>query len=125
MAISRTAPCQRSRKYCLFRRRNDSFRPYGKARRRHGYSPTVYERRRNHPKPAPSKPAERVSDFRKAKEIGVKQLAMPTNGNAGAAWALYAARSGVKATIVMPLDAPEITRREVVVSGADLHLVNG
>ncbi|PLS01892.1 threonine synthase [Neobacillus cucumis] len=61
----------------------------------------------------------------KAKEIGVKQLAMPTNGNAGAAWALYAAKAGIKATIVMPLDAPNITRKEVAVSGADLYLVNG
>jgi threonine synthase len=61
----------------------------------------------------------------KAKEIGVKQLAMPTNGNAGAAWALYSARAGIKATIVMPVDAPTITRKEVAVSGGDLHLVNG
>ncbi|HWK21598.1 MAG TPA: threonine synthase [Ureibacillus sp.] len=61
----------------------------------------------------------------KAKELGVKQLAMPTNGNAGAAWALYAAKAGIKATIVMPLDAPEITRKEVYISGGDLHLING
>jgi threonine synthase len=61
----------------------------------------------------------------KAKEIGVKQLAMPTNGNAGAAWALYSARAGIKATIVMPVDAPTITRKEVAISGGDLHLVNG
>ncbi len=61
----------------------------------------------------------------KAKELGVKQLAMPTNGNAGAAWALYSARAGIKATIVMPEDAPTITRKEVSVSGGDLHLVNG
>ncbi|MFC7687536.1 threonine synthase [Ureibacillus sp. GCM10028918] len=61
----------------------------------------------------------------KAKELGVKQLAMPTNGNAGAAWALYAAKANIKATIVMPLDAPEITRKEVYISGGDLHLING
>ncbi|MCM3584382.1 threonine synthase [Mesobacillus maritimus] len=61
----------------------------------------------------------------KAKEIGVKQLAMPTNGNAGAAWALYSARARIKATIVMPEDAPAITRKEVAVSGGDLYLVNG
>ena len=61
----------------------------------------------------------------KAKEIGVEQLAMPTNGNAGAAWALYAAKAGIKATIVMPQDAPKITRKEVAVAGADLYLVNG
>ncbi|MGG1291739.1 threonine synthase [Bacillus smithii] len=61
----------------------------------------------------------------KAKELGVKQLAMPTNGNAGAAWALYSARAGIKATIVMPLDAPNITRKEVYISGGDLRLVDG
>ncbi len=61
----------------------------------------------------------------KAKELGVTELAMPTNGNAGAAWALYAARAGIRSTIVMPQDAPEITRREVAISGADLYLVDG
>lgn len=61
----------------------------------------------------------------KAKELGVRELAMPTNGNAGAAWALYAARAGIKATIVMPVDAPVITRNECAISGANLHLVEG
>ncbi|ANS73314.1 threonine synthase [Paenibacillus yonginensis] len=61
----------------------------------------------------------------KAKELGVQELAMPTNGNAGAAWALYAARAGIKASIVMPVGAPLITRNEVAVSGANLNLVNG
>ena len=61
----------------------------------------------------------------KAKELGVQHLAMPTNGNAGAAWALYAAKAGVESHIVMPKDAPEITRKEVSISGAHLYLVNG
>lgn len=61
----------------------------------------------------------------KAKELGVKGLAMPTNGNAGAAWALYAARAGIEATIVMPQDAPPITRSEVALAGANLYLVDG
>lgn len=34
----------------------------------------------------------------KAKELGVTGLAIPTNGNAGAAWALYAVRTGIEAT---------------------------
>ena len=50
---------------------------------------------------------------------------MPTNGNAGAAWSVYAARAGMGSLIVMPVDAPEITRRECVVSGAELYLVDG
>jgi threonine synthase len=61
----------------------------------------------------------------KAKELGVQELAMPTNGNAGAAWSLYAARAGIKSSIVMPVDAPKITRNECAVSGANLNLVNG
>lgn len=61
----------------------------------------------------------------KAKELGIKELAMPTNGNAGAAWALYAARAGISSTIVMPLDAPQITRNECAISGSNLYLVNG
>ncbi|WP_082235690.1 threonine synthase [Halobacillus massiliensis] len=61
----------------------------------------------------------------KAKELGVKELAMPTNGNAGAAWSLYAARAGMSSTIVMPIDAPSITRNECALSGANLYLVNG
>lgn len=61
----------------------------------------------------------------KAKELGVKELAMPTNGNAGAAWSLYAAKSGITSMIVMPVDAPMITRNECAVAGANLYLVNG
>ncbi|RNF41191.1 threonine synthase [Planococcus salinus] len=61
----------------------------------------------------------------KAKEVGVTELAMPTNGNAGAAWALYAARAGIASTIVMPVDAPVITRNEVAIAGANLYLVDG
>ena len=38
----------------------------------------------------------------RATELGVTTVAMPTNGNAGAAWAAYAARAGLRATIAMP-----------------------
>ncbi len=61
----------------------------------------------------------------KAKELGVKELAMPTNGNAGAAWSLYAARAGMQSHIIMPKDAPKITRQEVFISGADLRIIPG
>lgn len=61
----------------------------------------------------------------RAKELGIKVLAMPTNGNAGAAWSVYSARAGIKATIVMPEDAPVITRNECAAAGADLYLVKG
>jgi threonine synthase len=61
----------------------------------------------------------------KAKELGVQNFAMPTNGNAGAAWAMYAARAGIGAHILMPEDAPLITRNETVAAGAKVHLVRG
>jgi len=61
----------------------------------------------------------------RAKELGITRIAMPTNGNAGAAWSTYAARAGMAALIVMPLEAPEITRKECVVTGAELYLVEG
>src|SRR5699024_582727 len=61
----------------------------------------------------------------KAKELGVEELAMPTNGNAGASWSLYGAQAGIVSTIVMPLDAPTIQRKECTAAGASLYLVNG
>lgn len=61
----------------------------------------------------------------RAAELGVTGIAMPTNGNAGAAWALYAARAGLRSVIAMPVDAPAITRAECAVSGAELYLVRG
>ncbi|HEX7187306.1 MAG TPA: threonine synthase, partial [Actinomycetes bacterium] len=61
----------------------------------------------------------------RAKELGATRMAMPTNGNAGAAWATYAARAGLAMTVTMPVDAPSITRVETVATGGDLRLVDG
>ena len=61
----------------------------------------------------------------RARELGIGHIAMPTNGNAGAAWATYAARAGMRASICMPVGAPVITRRECVAAGAELSLVDG
>jgi threonine synthase len=61
----------------------------------------------------------------RARELGVKVLAMPTNGNAGAAWAVYCAPAGIKAVVVMPEDAPPIPRGECAIAGATLYLVKG
>ena len=60
-----------------------------------------------------------------AKELGIKHLAMPTNGNAGAAMAAYAAKAGIKATVLAPEDTPEINLREIALQGADVYKVNG
>jgi threonine synthase len=61
----------------------------------------------------------------RAAELGAASVAMPTNGNAGAAWAAFAARAGLDCLIAMPLDAPEITRTECVAAGAETYLVDG
>lgn len=61
----------------------------------------------------------------RARELGATRLAMPTNGNAGAAWSAYAARAGLRLLVAMPESAPPITRLETDVTGAELWLVDG
>ena len=61
----------------------------------------------------------------RARELGVQHFALPTNGNAGAAWALYGARGGLHSTIVMPQAAPTITRHETALAGWRLFLIDG
>ena len=61
----------------------------------------------------------------RAAELGVTAIAMPTNGNAGAAWSVYAARAGMRALIVMPVAAPQITGAGCAAAGAELYLVEG
>ena len=61
----------------------------------------------------------------RARELGIQAMAMPTNGNAGAAWSAYAARAGLQMLVVMPVDAPIITRVETVAAGGRLVLVDG
>lgn len=61
----------------------------------------------------------------KAKELGIENIAIPTNGNAGAAWATYSAKAGIGAYVVMPNNAPMITRSECTAAGAHLYLVDG
>jgi threonine synthase len=60
-----------------------------------------------------------------AKELGVRRLAMPTNGNAGAAMAAYAARAGMESFVFCPDDTPEVNVREIAAQGAHVWLVNG
>ncbi len=53
-----------------------------------------------------------------AKALGVEHMAMPTNGNAGAALAAYASRAGIKTTIFCPEDTPEVNVSEIALQGA-------
>jgi threonine synthase len=60
-----------------------------------------------------------------AKELGVGTMAMPTNGNAGAAMAAYCARAGIKAYVFCPDDTPAVNVREIAMQGAEVLLVDG
>lgn len=60
-----------------------------------------------------------------AKELGVTRIAMPTNGNAGAALAAYATRAGIETVVLCPSDTPEVNVREIAAQGARVYRVNG
>ena len=57
--------------------------------------------------------------------FGVKKIAMPSAGNAGAALAAYGARAGIKTWVFVPADAPEATIEEAALHGAEVHRVDG
>ena len=60
-----------------------------------------------------------------AKELGLSRLAMPTNGNAGAALAAYGTRAGIETYVFCPDDTPEVNVREIALQGAHVWRVNG
>ena len=60
-----------------------------------------------------------------AKELGISKVAMPTNGNAGAALAAYGSRAGMDSYIFCPDDTPTINVREIAAQGARIWSVNG
>ncbi|MBB5987345.1 threonine synthase [Sphingobium lignivorans] len=60
-----------------------------------------------------------------ARELGVTRIAMPTNGNAGAALAAYATRCGIETIVLCPEDTPEVNVREIALQGARVWRVNG
>jgi threonine synthase len=61
----------------------------------------------------------------RAAELGVRDVALPSAGNAGAAAAAYAAAHGIGCHVAMPRDAPQSARDEAEVYGAELLLVDG
>ena len=60
-----------------------------------------------------------------AKHFGVQRIAMPTNGNAGAALAAYAARAGMRSLVICPSETPAINVRETAAYGAEVYVANG
>lgn len=61
----------------------------------------------------------------RAVELGATRLVMPSAGNAGGAWSLYAARAGIPITVTMARTAPEMNQHEVRLAGGSLILVDG
>lgn len=61
----------------------------------------------------------------RARELGIKEVVMPSAGNAGGAWSLYAARAGLSLTVTMARTAPQMNQVEVQSAGATLELVDG
>ena len=61
----------------------------------------------------------------KAKELGIKELSIPSAGNAAGAMSAYAALGGLKSYVYMPNDVPEPFITECRVLGAEVTLING
>jgi len=60
-----------------------------------------------------------------AGERGVKEVALPSAGNAGGAWAAYGAAAGMAVHVTVPADTPELMRLECEAFGAEVTLVDG
>jgi threonine synthase len=58
-------------------------------------------------------------------ELGVREVALPSAGNAGSAAAAYAAAAGLGCHVALPDDVPPVIRTELAAYGADVTLVAG
>ena len=61
----------------------------------------------------------------RARELGARELVIPSAGNAAGAMAAYAARAGLQAHVFMPGDVPSPFRLECQALGAEVTLVDG
>jgi len=61
----------------------------------------------------------------RALELGAKELALPSAGNAGSAAAAYGAAAGLPVHVVVPLDTPAPILEEMKALGADVQLLDG
>ena len=61
----------------------------------------------------------------KGVEIGATGFTMPSAGNAAGAAAAYGARAGTEVKVFMPQDAPVANKKESIVAGSELNLVDG
>ena len=60
-----------------------------------------------------------------ARHFGVKRMALPTNGNAGAALAAYGARAGIATLVICPAETPRLNVEETAAYGADVIVADG
>lgn len=60
-----------------------------------------------------------------ARHFGIKRIAMSSNGNAGGAMAMYAARAGLQSVVFMPEDSMPVNLGECFYCGAKLFVTNG
>ena len=60
-----------------------------------------------------------------AKHFGIERIAMPTNGNAGAALAAYGARAGIETIVICPAETPETNVTETAAYGAQVYVADG
>ena len=60
-----------------------------------------------------------------ARQLGIQRIAMPTNGNAGAALAAYGARAGIETIVICPAETPEINVTETATYGARVYVADG
>ncbi len=61
----------------------------------------------------------------RAKELGAQRVIIPSAGNAGGAAAFYAARAGMEACVVVPVNTPRENLRECQAAGAKIIQVKG
>ena len=60
-----------------------------------------------------------------ARHFGITGIALPTNGNAGAALAAYAAAAGMRATVICPEETPALNLTETAAYGAQVFVADG
>jgi threonine synthase len=61
----------------------------------------------------------------KAHELGIKEVSIPSAGNAAGAMSAYAAKAGMKSFVFMPKDVPRPFISECKALGAEITLVDG
>jgi threonine synthase len=60
-----------------------------------------------------------------ARQFGIERIALPTNGNAGAALAAYGARAGIETVVICPAETPAINVIETAAYGARVYVADG